>query len=406
MLASRWSEEVTYNPRFPYPYTGAYSHAPLIFYWDTYFMNKGLLATGQDSIAIHNTLDILNVVKQYGYMGNAAGAEWGMNRSQPPFLSDMVLDIYKKEKDVRFIHYAYPLIKREYHFWTGTDIENHKAGNTGLQHYSSHASQPELIALYNEVAARFGLDTTISAEQKAKAGVAFAAEAASGMDFTPRFENRCQDFAAVDLNCLLYNIEKNMAYFVKEIGFKNEPGWEKLANQRKLAINKYCWDQKAGLYYDYNYVTGRKSKVAAITAFMPLFSGIASKEQAQKVINHIGIFETPYGVRTTIKGSGDQYQWGANSIWAPMQLITAVGLRNYGYERQAKTLARQYLDLVAKNYYAPQSSKSVSPFRREPGFSYEKYKTDGTINDDEYPASVMMGWTAGVYNYLYRFIGE
>jgi alpha,alpha-trehalase len=408
-LTARWKDEITINKNdFPYPYITAYSNDHFMYYWDTYFINRGLIATGNLKLAKQNTLNILNIVDRFGFMGNVAVNAYGQNRSQPPYLSLMVSDIYAKEKDTAFLNYAYPILKKEYHFWTDNGVstlEDHSTWLAGLQRFSHHATKEELLGFFESIADRVNFDRTLPDEQKIKLASDYCAEAATGMDFTPRFENHCTQYVAVDLNCLLYSFEKNMAYMSKEIGLTNEPDWNGLAEQRKVLINKYCWDEKSGLYYDFNYVTGKKSKVAAVTTFQPLWAGIASASQAKRVVANIGLFETEYGLTTTVKGNHDEkYQWGSNSIWAPMQLLAVEGMQRYGFKQQANTTAREFMWLIAKNYDSPASSKAKLSEVRTPGFSYEKYKADGTINDDEYIAAKMMGWTAGVYNCLYQIV--
>lgn len=405
-ISNDWAAEVTNNKDLPYPYVTAFSHDQHMFYWDTYFINKGLLATNNLKLAKQNVLNVLYVVDRFGYMGNAAITSWGMNRSQPPYLSVMVRDVYDVEKDAEFLRFAYPILKKEYHFWTDTRssaIEDHSTSIVGLQRFGHHAAKKELVDLYNEIAGRLNLKKDLSDEQKSQIASNYAAEAESGMDFTLRFENRCPEFVAVDLNSLLYCLEINLGWMSAELKLSNEPQWNKIAKRRKDLINYYCWDEKSGLYYDYDFISGRKSKVVAVTTFEPLWAGMASRHQAQKVISNLQYFETPYGLTTTGKGSNDKgYQWGSSSIWAPMQLIAVDGMLNYGFTKDAKRIADRYLNLIAENYYLPKSSINDLPVIRKTGTVYEKYKYDGTINDDEYVANKMMGWTAAVFNYLYK----
>ncbi len=183
-----------------------------------------------------------------------------------------------------------------------------------------------------------------------------------------------------------------------------EPAWEQLAEKRKKLINQYCWDEKAGLYYDYNFKTTKKSRVAAVTAFQPLWAGMASGRQAGKLKKNLCLFETPWGLATTTpSGDGKAYQWGETAVWAPMQLLAADGLLRYGYKKAARRIAESYMQLVGRNYYFPVSSAPAAPVARTAGMIYEKYTATGAINDNEYPASVMMGWTAAVYNCVYFY---
>ena len=410
VISAKWKDEISRSKDFPFPYITAFAQDPHMFYWDTYFINKGLIATGNVQLAKQNTINLLSVISRYGFMGNAAITTWGMNRSQPPYLSVMVRDIYEVEKNEEILRYAYPLLKQEYKFWTDTSsqaIENHQTDIAGLQRYYHHASPQELISLYNEIADRLGLQKELPDEQKSKIASDYAAEAESGMDFTPRFEHRCSQFIAVDLNSLLYLMEKNLGWMCVQLKLKNEPKWAAYASNRAELINKYCWDEKMGMYYDYDFVEGRRSRVAAVTTFQPLWAGIASAQQARRIVENLNIFATPYGLRTTSADKeSENYQWGSNSLWAPMQLIAAEGLKHYGYSESANEIALNFMRLVAENHSTPRSSKKAAQPQRLPGLIYEKYKSDGTINDDETDARPMMGWTAGVYAHLYQMLNR
>jgi alpha,alpha-trehalase len=408
-----WVKQRSVSNNLPYAYITAWAGLPFMFYWDTYFINEGLLMNKLDSFAKNNIDNLLYAVDKFGYVGNAVMTDWGMNRSQPPYLSSMVRSVYERSvnKDTVFLRQAYNSLKTEYLFWTDTSanaIEQHNTSIKGLQRFYHHASSKELIILYGELAKRFNLPGDIQDNEKAKIATLYAVEAETGMDFTPRFEHRCPDFIAVELNSLLYVYEINFAWMVKTLQFKNEPDWNSMAMQRKELINEYCWDEKRGLYLDYDYLNKRGSKVAAATTFQLLWTDMASKEQAKRLVKNLPLFETKWGIATVEKcGEIKNYQWGETSVWAPMQVIVAEGLDKYGYKTEAKRIASKFLDIVTKNFIAPVPETFKSDRKniaRKSGSTYEKYKTNGTINDDEYPASEMMGWTAGCFLWCYNYV--
>jgi len=405
-ISKQWKNNISTDKNLPYPYVTGFLHQAHMYYWDTYFINKGLLATGHLKEAKQNTLNLLSVVDRFGFMGNAAVTSWGMNRSQPPYLSVMVRDIFEVEKDTQFLRYAYPLLKKEYKFWTDKSanaIESHDTSIPGLERFGHHATSTELIDLYNHIFERLGLDSTLSDAQKIIIASPYAAEAETGMDFTLRFEGHCPDFVAVDLNSLLYRMEINLAWITAQLHITDSFDWSVHAKKRKDLINKYCWDEQSGMYYDFNFITGKRSKVAAATAFQPLWAGIATPDQARRVADKIWYFQSPFGLTTTAADSKDEKrQWGCLSVWAPMQLIAVDGLRKYGLYKEASEVANGFMLVVAKNYYSPAYSMNAKFPMRKTGDIYEKYKSDGSINDDEYTSNVMMGWTGAVYNYFYR----
>lgn len=412
-INQNWIKEKSSSKDLPYSYIAVWPGLPFMFYWDTYFINKGLQLNQLDSLAKNNCLNLLHAVDSFGFVGNAVVTPWGMNRSQPPYLSSMVREYYENNstEDTAFLRKAYFTLRKEYFFWTDTSataLENHNTSIKGLQRFYHHASNNELVILYGELASRFNLKMDIADAEKVKIAAPFAVEAASGMDFTPRFEHRSPDFIAVELNCLLYQYEINFDWLVKKLAIKNQPSWLAMANRRKALINKFCWDEKRGLYLDYDFVNHRRSKIAAATCFQPLWAGVASAPQAKRLVKSLPILESEWGIANTEKcGEIKNYQWGENSIWCPMQLLTAEGLNRYGYKKDAVRIASKFLDLVTKNFIAPMPSsfnENSKTITRKPGRTYEKYKVDGTLNDDEYPASEMLGWTAGCFLWCYKYV--
>jgi len=412
-INENWTKEKSSSKDLPHSYIAVWPGLPFMFYWDTYFINKGLYLNQLDSIAKNNCLNLLHAVDSFGFVGNAVITPWGMNRSQPPYLSSMVREVHENSvvKDTAFLRKAYFTLRKEYFFWTDTSataLEQHSTSIKGLQRFYHHASNEELVILYAELATRFNLKMDIADSEKVKIAIPFAVEAASGMDFTPRFEHRSPDFIAVELNCLLYQYEINFNWMVKSLALKKQPDWLKMARHRKALINKYCWDEKRGLYLDYDFINHRKSKIAAATCFQPLWAGVASAAQAKRLVKNLPVLENEWGITNTEKsGEIKNYQWGENSIWCPMQLLAAEGLDKYGYKKDAVRIAAKFLDIVTRNFIAPvpisfnEADKTVI---RKPGRTYEKYKADGTLNDDEYPASEMLGWTAGCFLWCYKYV--
>jgi alpha,alpha-trehalase len=67
-------------------------------------------------------------------------------------------------------------------------------------------------------------------------------------------------------------------------------------------------------------------------------AGIASEEQAKRVVENLPDFEAPGGLLTSTRVTGSQ--WDAPLVGRPLQLIAVQGLLRYGYEEDAKRLAR------------------------------------------------------------------
>ncbi|MBP8966571.1 MAG: trehalase [Paludibacteraceae bacterium] len=400
----------------PKPYFTVNSEHKLIYYWDSYFTNIGLLLIDSLAINAKNATDnLLWFVDTLGFVPNS-NMTWGMNRSQPPFLAMMVDDVYRKYKDKKWLASAYETLKKEYHFWTDTSataIENHPTAVPGLQRFSNHGTDEELATLYEHCYER-GLvayhPDSISHELKMKIATHFASEAATGMDFTPRFEGRCNDYIPVELNSNLYRYEILFAKMVKELGLKNEPNWTKAAKKRRKLMSNYLWNKERGMFMDYDYVNKRFSPVASVVCYYPLTVGLATRKQAARSVKNLPLFEFAYGVSVCEKSEQKhRYQWDFPAGWPPMFSQTIEGLNKYGYKTDAARIAQKYVNLLAKNFEQPlpiqYNSKKGELKTRIPGYIYEKYiVTTGEINDNEYNAREFLGWTAGVYIWCMEYL--
>ncbi|HOJ65366.1 MAG TPA: trehalase family glycosidase [Paludibacteraceae bacterium] len=382
-----------------------------LFYWDLYFTQIGLLKHNELKLAKGGINNLKAELDKRGFIPNA-NTDWGDNRSQPPYFGIMVKEFYDFTKDKKWLKTMYAAVLKEYKFWTDTSANRIEANTTelGLQRYFHHATETELLELYDqELTSRFDFPKDIEKSKKLNIASQFAAEAESGMDFTPRFENRCSEFIAVDLNSNLYLYEKYLAYFEQELKIGNGQQWLAKARKRKALIQKYCWNDERGLFLDYDFVNNRSSKVAAATAFSPLFAGLASKYQADRMRENLHLFESENGI-VACESTDEKriYQWDHISVWSPMQSLVIMALDNYGFKEDACRIAMKHLDLITANFFNPNPStyvdKSGKKFYRLPGGIYEKYTRFGTINDREYNASLMYGWSAGAFAFAYDYL--
>ena len=399
----------------PKPFMSIAAYNPVLFYWDNYFTNKGLLLIDSlSSYAVDVTDNLLWFVEQIGFVPNA-NMKWGMNRSQVPYLALMVEDVFEKTGDKEWLKTAYFSLKKEYHFWVDDSdnaIEDHRTAIKGLQRFYHHASSEELSELYASTYGRGLIDLhpdSVSAEEKDRVAGSYAAEAQT-MDFTPRFERRCPEFIAIDLNSNLYRYELFFSRIVKLLDLANEPDWRAMADKRKGLINQYCWNEERELFMDYDFVNQRFSKVASIACMYPLMAGIASKEQAEKTVKQLDLFEYEFGVTVCEPNeSGKLYMWDYPVGWPPVYLYTIQALHNYGYKDEARRICVKYLDVAAQNFIAPQPASYTSKnetIARESGYLYEKYNViTGGIDDTEYPGGRFLGWSAGVFIWCLDYLG-
>ncbi|GJM64418.1 hypothetical protein PEDI_49700 [Persicobacter diffluens] len=414
IIAERWDDYIGQHESLPLPFTISLEEQSHFYYWDVFFTNKGLILHKRFDLAKNNIDNFIYEIQTFGYIPNAT-ASWGYNRSQPPYFSMMVRDFYEANPAVgkKWLKKAYLAALKEYHFWTATGpdiIEDHSTPVPGLQRYSHHASEEELASVYDGIKHRFPNLKPMKEEEKIKFGADIIAECATGMDFTWRFDQRCTDFIAVDLNANLYQYEQNFIWFEEILGLGGENDWAAMAKNRKKLINTYCWDEQRQVFTDYDFVNKRYNPNRSFGMFLPFFWNIASEQQAQALKTAYLPLQSDWGITATEHIEVDyNLQWDGDAIWPPVQLLAEGAFRNYGEEEIARNIGLRYLKLINKNYVNPvpeqYTGSEGKAHERPSGFLWEKYNTQGEINDKDYAAHQMMGWSAGVYVYFfYRYM--
>ena len=414
--------------------------------WDSYFIIVGLLRAHRLELAKGMVENFFYEIQHYGSILNA-NRTYYLTRSQPPFLTSMILAVYDAEdasaqqKGNAWLQKAYDFAVTDYEQWTQPP---HLAGETGLSRYFDHGEGPvpEIIGnpsdYYRGVAQYFLLhngtkdphlvlvDKDHSVEslvgplfpvftheeeagQNSKDNHATADSPVeqvtlsadfykgdrsmreSGFDVSFRFgpfSGETHHYAPVCLNSLLYKTEKDLARMSSLLGRPEEAAqWNTRASERRKLIDKYLWDAKQGRYFDYNFVNQSLSTYDYATTFYPLWAGLASPEQAQAVVKNLPLFEQPGGL--TMSRLESQAQWDYPYGWAPIQLLAVDGMRRYGFTAEADRVAYNFLSMVIENFVTDK-------------YIREKYnvveRTSITHIVEGYSQNVIgFGWTNGVF---------
>ncbi len=408
--------------------------------WDSYFIIVGLLRDGRLDLAQDMVNNFLFEVEHYGAVLNA-NRTYYLTRSQPPFLTSMILGVYGAQKAAghenrAWLTKAYQLATKDHSLW---DAEPHLAGSTGLSRYFDFGDGPAPESVQDEtghyrgvvayflahpeqdrnllvrkapgqtspltVGSTYSLQVCDLVRTMAKPECTVAADVAlssdfykgdrsmreSGYDISFRFGPYgagTHHFAPVCLNSLLYKSEKDMEQISSILGRKEDVElWKKRAEERKANIQKYLWNSQRGLFVDYDLVQQAQSSYDYVTTFFPLWAGLATPEQAQALVKHLATFEQPGGLVMSPRESGGQ--WDFPYAWAPDQLIVDVGLRKYGFNKEADRVSYKFLSTVAEN------------FRRD-GTIREKYNAVTRSSETQVTAGYHMnivgfGWTNGAF---------
>jgi alpha,alpha-trehalase len=417
--------------------------------WDSYFILLGLLRDGRVELARGMVENFLFEIEHYGSILNA-NRTYYLSRSQPPFLTSMILAVYEAEKkngnaDREWLERAYKFAARDHETWMAPES---LAGNTGLSRYFDFGEGPAPESLKDEVdhyekvteyfvnhseqsAGR--IEERLPGENKDLGpGEVFSlrlcdmpqsmqspmcnvlqelslsrdfykgdrAMRESGFDITFRFGPFGADthhYAPVCLNSLLYKEELDLAGMSDTLGRKSDAeSWHKRAAERKAAMNKYFWDEVKGEFFDYDFVRKQRSSYSYLTTYYPLWVGLATAKQAKAVVANLKVFERVGGAMMSPYETGAQ--WDEPYAWAPVQMILVGGLRRYGFGEDAERIAYEFATMVAENY-------------AKQGYIVEKYNavtrtTDASVSVGYQINVVGFGWTNAAYLEFFQGLPE
>lgn len=342
-------------------------HFEELYYWDSYFMAIGLTSQKHHALAEGMLDNLLYLYRRFKLIPNASRM-YMTSRSQPPILTSYIFHIYDTHhKDLHWLKERMEVALDEYRtVWMNKE------------HPSWH-NVYENLSRYYDINMLHDL-----------------AEAESGWDMTPRFERKCLDFLPVDLNSLLYKYEDDFARYALLMGDNDAAeGWEEAKKTRKHSMDRLMWAKVRGFYFDYNYQKKEQSDTWSLAAFYTMWVGLATKQQAKRLVDNLAKFEKKGGLTTTLRPLIDtsilfgslKAQWAYPNGWAPLHYIVVEGLRKYGYNEEADRITQKWL-------------KTNSDWFNAHGVFQEKYNVVNPLKpplSGVYPSQTGFGWTNSVF---------
>ncbi|OCF35486.1 alpha,alpha-trehalase [Kwoniella heveanensis BCC8398] len=380
--------------------------------WDSYFMALGLLVDGRMDLAKSIVEHCLFEIKYYNKVLNG-NRSYYLCRSQPPFLTDLALQIYnqldrsQKEDNKNWLKRVIQAAIKEYHsYWMSEPSLDPVSGlsryrpvglgippETEATHFT-HILQPyaqklgisvnEYIDGYNELKIHEPeLDEYFLHDRGVRE---------SGHDTSYRLDRKCADLGTVDLNSLLYKYEFDIASAI-EVAFDGQldieeefnlspwpitpeafregaprqkstaapttsKHWFERAARRKELMDELCWNDGHGMYFDYDTKAKKQARYESVTTLWPLWAGCASEEQALKLVRHaLPKFEVAGGLvsgteesRGIISIDRPNRQWDYPYSWPPHQIMAWVGLERYGFVDDAARLAYRWIYMMTLSF--------------------------------------------------------
>jgi alpha,alpha-trehalase len=352
------------------------------YYWDSYFTMLGLLISKKEKLVLEMIENFGYLIDKYGFIPNG-NRTYFLSRSQPPFFSLMV-DLLDKFESSKKPNDFLNQMESEYLFW--------------MSQRSIQMPDGEILNIYNDNQPSprpesYIEDIELSHTSKQKPEDLFRnirAACESGWDFSSRWLEKENDLSTintthilpVDLNCLLFHLEKRLS----ELHPTKSSEYLELAEKRHAAIQKYFWNKESSFFCDYDISKDQFRQNLTLAGVFPLYFNLATPEQATQVSM---VLKTEFlkrgGLLTTTRHSGQQ--WDGPNGWAPLQWMAYCGLRNYGLLELAKQ--------IKKNW-----TKQNETIFAQSGKFTEKYNietSNAETGGGEYPNQDGFGWTNGVY---------
>ncbi|APR53042.1 alpha,alpha-trehalase TreA [Sphingomonas koreensis] len=375
-----------------------------LYYWDSYFTMLGLVRSDrqdlvEDMIAVFGSL-----LDGYGHIPNGTRSYY-LSRSHPPVFYLMAALSQDRSANARAQRLRW--MRAEHEFWM--------AGEKDLAPGGEHRRVVRLAdgALLN----RYWDDRAAPRDESWREDIELAqcapdrdapelwrdirAAAESGWDFSSRWLGDGQSLETIrttrllpiDLNALLFGLEQAIAEEAKALGDDTAATeFARRADARREAIDLHLWHPDAALYADYDLDLGRASGRLTAALGFALFTGVASAQRAPDAANAIAGLLRAGGLLTTECVTGQQ--WDAPNGWAPLHWVAIEGLRAYGQNALADTIAQRWLAMVASHYDAT-------------GQLLEKYDIEQCRagGGGEYGTEIGFGWTNGVTLALMQDLG-
>ncbi|MFP4380711.1 MAG: MGH1-like glycoside hydrolase domain-containing protein [Candidatus Sumerlaeia bacterium] len=229
---------------------------------------------------------------------------------------------------------------------------------------------------------------------------------AIGVDNDPCTYGRpAKSSGSIYLNTMMYRELLATAWIAEQLNLDEIAGqYRQDAENLKQAIQEYCWDERDGFFYsvdlnirpdselqeDWGHNWGLHcgypvdwpcliQRIGVWSGFMGLWSGVATDEQAERVVQEhyydSDTFGAEYGVRTlskmekmyNVRGMGNPSSW-LGPIWGIANYMTFRGFVRYRQNEAARDLAEKTIRLFGRDferfgalheYYQPDNGEPI-----------------------------------------------
>lgn len=347
----------------------------VIFCWDNYFVSL-MHSLDNKALAYANAIEITNSITGDGFVPNLS-ASMGIksfDRSQPPVGSMVVREIYRRYREEWFLQEVFPKLLTWNRWWP----EHRDRG--GFLCWGSSPFSPYLRNLDKNAHSRFG------------------AALESGLDNSPMYDDipfdsttntlLLADVGLMSLYILDCDALAEIAGVLHRADIQKELTGRADRYRKKLAA---LWSDEKGIYLNKRLDNNTFSDKISPTNFYPLLAKAPTQKQAERMIQeHFFNPKEFYGnymmPSIAFNDSGYNNDYWRGRIWAPMNFLVYLGMRNYHLPQARKELAEK-----SKNLFLSQWQKN--------GYACENYNALTGECDDVRNSDLFYHWS-GLLGYI------
>ncbi|HEY6893827.1 MAG TPA: trehalase family glycosidase, partial [Rhodanobacteraceae bacterium] len=308
-----------------------------LFDWDMYFMSVALSYDKVSRPIMGSIEDFLAFVDEFanwtGYTPReiAPDALWALPEMCKPFLAQAAVRASLTSGDVEWLRGSDPPPSSDPNY---RKLQFYERPNAAPRQTYFQKLKDTLVFWENNRRAADGLFVWYNGVE-------------SGTDNNPAVaDSPSQTTEGVDLQSYIYREYLALAYLSQRLDAPQDANaYEQKAAALKGLVQRKMWSERDGSYWNIDSRTGQFVRIRTWTNFVPLWAGIASPEQATRMIRTLldpEQFWSPHGVRTLAKTEklyDPRAGYWRGPVWILSNYLMMRGLLNYGRTVEARELA-------------------------------------------------------------------
>ncbi|WP_028772806.1 MGH1-like glycoside hydrolase domain-containing protein [Shewanella waksmanii] len=281
------------------------------------------------------------------------GGNWNERNGKPPLATWAVWQIYQQTQDLALLQRFYSKLVAYHQWW----YRNRDHNGNGLVEYGAnvhpmHVKQGVIDrqAIIEAAAWESGMDNAPRFDDSDDLQILSNVGIGPGAT-EPQLLGYSISQESVDLNAYLYAEKQWLAQIADLLGQQQQSlQWQQQAATLKHKIQTQMFDPQSEFFYDVRFNGERSWRLVeagrGVEGWVALWAGVATDAQAKQMIARY-VNESAFATKVpfpTVSADSPAFapsQYWRGPVWLDQSYFALHGLARYGYEQQAKQLARQ-----------------------------------------------------------------